>query len=131
MAAAPDCAVPDYRQRLAFGTDQGRWLMQQQAAAKPLGSSAQGTAAAPRRRVPPLRAYHELDDGVGAVLSSPVVRTRSHSGGQAGGAPAMVLYILVAMVALVAIGGMLAVGRAVLSADRAGGAWIHPDAAGP
>ena len=52
-SASLDAATPDYRERLAYGTDQGRWLMEQ------VGT--QGVGERPKRRGPkiPARAYHE------------------------------------------------------------------------
>jgi hypothetical protein len=46
--------VPDYRQRLAHGTDQGQWLMQQ------VGQSASAESRPRRAAKPPPRMYHEL-----------------------------------------------------------------------
>jgi len=46
--------VPDYRERLAYGTDQGRWLQQQVDAADG------GTKR--RSRAPSQRVFHEIED---------------------------------------------------------------------
>eukprot|EP00967_Tisochrysis_lutea_P136909 scaffold244842_cov44-Tisochrysis_lutea.AAC.1 len=130
-----DDAIPDYRQRLAYGTDQGRWLMQQQGVARQKRRQENSASvpspklpAAARRRAPPPRAYHQLDDGVGAVINSPLVRTRERSGIRTDTAA---LNVIVIVIGCVALGGLLAVGRLVMNLDDSAQPWILPDAAGP
>ena len=47
----PSKGVPTYRERLAHGTDQGKWLLEQ----------VNNDAAAKRRARPPARAFHDMD----------------------------------------------------------------------
>jgi len=137
MTSREDATVPDYRQRLAYGTDQGRWLMQQQAAKRPKSQEQNGSGSSPpqtapaaaRRRAPPPRAYHQLDDGVGAVINSPVVRPKTRARSESNRSDA--IYCTVAMVGLCALGGLVVVGRLIFSTDVSGDPWIHSDAAGP
>jgi hypothetical protein len=49
-----DGSVPGYRERLAYGTDQGRWLVEE------VGSRADAEGTAKRRSRPVVRAYHDL-----------------------------------------------------------------------
>ena len=42
----------EYRKRLAYGTDQGRWLMEQ----------VQNDAAKQRKNKPPVRAFHDMNE---------------------------------------------------------------------
>lgn len=49
--AAGAAVIPDYRERLAYGTDQGKWLMQQVAS----------DATAKQKRRPAARVFHEVD----------------------------------------------------------------------
>ena len=48
--------IPDYNERLGYGTDQGRWLVQQ------VGTRGSGADGAKRRSTRPPRAFHEMDE---------------------------------------------------------------------
>ena len=63
--------TPDYRERLAYGTDQGRWLLEEMA--RP------ATGDAKRRQRPTAqRCYHELDDG--GAANGDLITRRSRPG---------------------------------------------------
>ena len=64
--ASLDVDTPDYRERLAYGTDQGRWLMQQ------VGSSTDGAPAKRRARTPSRHAYHAADEPTSVEMAPEV-----------------------------------------------------------
>ena len=68
--------IPDYNERLGYGTDQGRWLMEQVSAKQ----DSEGLA---KRRGRPVRAYHDIAEAnetptAGGVLGAGVVMERDH-----------------------------------------------------
>ena len=84
--------VPDYKERLAYGTDQGRWLLEQV-----------GPRDATRRvRQTPQRAFHSLSDGHEAELEP---RKPSRPASSTGGAlaPSWSLAYVMAACALIGV----------------------------
>ena len=67
-------AIPDYNARLGYGTDQGRWLMEQ------VSTKEEGTA---KRRGRPARVFHEVGEGTAAPTAAGAVMDRGDEAGEA------------------------------------------------
>ena len=87
-------SIPDYNERLAFGTDQGRWLQQQ--------VSQQGIdASGPKRRtVRPQHVFHSLEETATSSEAPVQQRPEDHSGSGSGSGSQTALGCIVAGVGL-------------------------------
>ncbi|EOD38540.1 hypothetical protein EMIHUDRAFT_224285 [Emiliania huxleyi CCMP1516] len=116
--------IPDYRQRLAYGTDQGRWLMQQQAAKAARSDAAVPEQSAARRRAPAARAYHsiESDDGGRSTPSRPATPDQHSST-----APPTALVIALGVGSFFVLGVLVLLLRSSASGPDSE-PWMHVDA---